>query len=208
MKKLDKFYKTKYFLAYIFIVLILSTLLTYVIDPNLKEVMNSVSKQLPKEVTSSEGIDLVFAYVKNNGFAVPLQMFIFSLLPIPYLYMIQPTITAILPGILFGIALRYDTLDALNLIISSIPHFCIELLGMCIFATLLYYLNISFYGRLYSKILKRHQKQRHQKQIKIKDAIADTIKYYFILVLPIIIVAGFVETYVPDLINNLLTKYL
>lgn len=203
MKKQDNFYNTKYFLAYIFIVLILSTLLTYVIDPNIKEVMHSVSKKLPKEVTSSEGIDLVFAYVKNNGFAVPFQMFIFSLLPIPYLYMIQPTITAILPGVLFGIALRYDATKAVILIISSIPHFCIELLGMCIFATVLYYLNNSFYGRLYSKIFKRHQNQ-----IKIKVAIADTIKYYLILVLPIIIIAGFVETYVPDVINNLLTKYL
>lgn len=203
MKKLDKFHKTKYFLAYIFIVLILSTLLTYVIDPNIKEVMHSVSKKLPKEVTSSEGIDLVLAYVKNNGFAVPFHMFLFSLFPIPYLYMIQPSITAILPGVLFGIALRYNATKAIILITSSIPHFCIELLGMCIFATLLYYLNKSLYGRLYSKILKRQQKQ-----IKIKVAIVDTIKYYIILVLPIFIVAGFVETYVPDVINNLLTKYL
>ena len=72
---------------------------------------------------------------------VPLQMFILSLIPIQFLYVINIISTASLPGILFGIVLQANFKKGFGIIISSIPHFLVEVFAFCLFAAILFELN-------------------------------------------------------------------
>lgn len=184
------------FFIYVIIITVLAAVITYLINPDLKGTLGGISSKIPKSMDQSTGLNLVRDYIKNNGFVVPLQMLLFALIPIPFLYGLQPTITAAMPGILYGLILRYDLEKGFIVILSSLPHYFLELLGYCIFMALLYRLNSALYSRLYSKVLK--SKKRYQFNYEL----ANTLKYFFILVLPVIIVAAFTETYVADFIAD------
>lgn len=202
MIKISDFKKTKCFMIYI-LLLIASAAITYIINPNIKEVIDTVSSGIPEHVSRSTGVPLVIAYIKNNGFSVPLQMLLFSLLPIPFLYLVQPSLTAVLPGILFGIVLRYDLKEGIAITISSLPHAFIELLGICLFANLLYNLNNCLYKKLYKRLFKMEQNND-----KLRHCVIDMLKYYCFLVLPVIAIAGIVETYISDLLRGLLISLI
>lgn len=108
MKRFIKFKNTKKFMFMFTFISGFSAGLTYLINPNINEVMASVSSRIPEKISQSEGLQLVIEYVKHNGFIVPFQMLLLDLLPIPLFYLAQPIMTAVLPGILFRIALRYN----------------------------------------------------------------------------------------------------
>lgn len=190
------------FMIYITIVLMVTTVITYWVNPDLKSVLDGVASKVPEGLEESEGVSRVMGYIMNNGFTVPFQMFLFALLPIPFLYCIQITMTAVLPGILFGLILRYDLKEAVVIIISSLPHFYIELLGLSVMAALLYRLNNALYRRWYMKLTKRPI------SFDLKDEVVRLLKYYVLLVLPIIIIAALTETYVAQWLNDLMTRLM
>lgn len=68
---------------------IIATIITYIINPDLKEVMGGLDNRLPDQTKESTGLDKVWSYIVNKGFMVPLQMFILSLIPIQFLYVIN-----------------------------------------------------------------------------------------------------------------------
>ena len=104
--QMNKVFKPIKYLSIIIFVVIISAVITYIINPNFSDTLNSVSNNVSKSVSQKSGLNLVAAYIFNNGFKVPIIMLILSIIPIRFLYWIQPLFTVILPGILFGIVFR------------------------------------------------------------------------------------------------------
>ncbi|WP_410985093.1 stage II sporulation protein M [Bacillus cereus] len=176
---------------------VIATIITFVINPDLKEIMEGVGNRLPDQVKKSTGIEKVWSYIVNNGFIVPLQMFILALIPIQFLYVINIILTVSLPGILFGIGLQADFKKGFGIIISSIPHYLFEIFALCLFAAILFELNK--FIRIKLKIMFKKDKER----VSLSKKILEVIKIYVVLTLPIIIIAAFLETYIADIILDL-----
>ncbi|HDR4496279.1 TPA: stage II sporulation protein M, partial [Bacillus cereus biovar anthracis] len=102
---------------------VIATIITFVINPDLKEIIEGIGNRLPDQVKKSEGIEKVWLYIVNNGFIVPLQMFILALIPIRFLYSIHIILTSSLLGVVFGIVLQSDFQKGFGMIISTLPHF-------------------------------------------------------------------------------------
>lgn len=130
------------------ITMILTIAITYSININMKEVVKSIDNGIPGSVKESSGLDVVFKYIVNNGLVVPLQMFILSLIPIQFLYLFNLIYSSILPGIVIGIAIKIDIYKATSIIVSIIPHTLLEILGFCIFASVLFQLNKSIRSKI------------------------------------------------------------
>jgi uncharacterized membrane protein SpoIIM required for sporulation len=176
---------------------IIATIITYIINPDLKEVMGGVENRLPDQAKESTGIDKVWSYVVNNGFRVPLQMFILALIPIQFLYVINIILTVSLPGVAFGLALQVNFRKGFDIIISSIPHFIFEVFALCLLAAVLFELNQVVRVKI------RNLFKKDKEGISFIKKFLETIRTYAIFVLPIIIAAAFLETYIADIIFNL-----
>ncbi|MBB4824616.1 putative membrane protein SpoIIM required for sporulation [Sporosarcina luteola] len=139
----------------------------------------------------------VWLYVVNNGFVVPLQMFALTLIPIQFLYVVNIISTASMPGILFGIVLQLDSRKGMEIIASTVPHFVIEIFGFCLLAAVLFELNRGVRSKI------KNWFKKDQKELSLVDKVFKTLRIYVAVVLPMIVVAAFVETYVADIIFNL-----
>lgn len=176
---------------------ILATIVTYIINPDLKGVMESLGDKSSNQLRESTGIKKVWAYIVNNGFVVPLQMLILALIPIQFLYVVNIISTVSLPGILFGIALQADYKKGFEIIVSTIPHYIFEIFAFCLLAAVLFELNQVVRVKI------RNIFKKDKEGISFIKKFLETIRTYAIFVLPIIIVAAFVETYIADIIFNL-----
>ena len=176
---------------------IIATIITYVINPDLKEVMEGIEDRSSNQTKESTGIGKVWSYIANNGFAVPFQMFILSLIPIQFLYVINIIITVSLLGVLFGVVLQGNFEKGFGIIISSIPHYIFEIFAYCLLAAILFELNQVIRVKI------RNIFKKDKVGISLIKKFLETIKIYAIFVLPIIIAAAFLETYIADIILNL-----
>ena len=77
------------FLIFAVAITIGATVITYIINPNLEEITEGAGKNLSDQVKESEGLKKVWSFIVNNGFMVPLQMFILALIPIQFLYLLN-----------------------------------------------------------------------------------------------------------------------
>lgn len=193
---MNKVFKPVKYLSIMMIVIIISAVITYIINPNFSDTLNSVSSNVSKSVSQKSGLNLVVAYIFNNGFKVPIGMLIFSIIPIRFLYWIQPLFTAILPGILFGIAFRYSVAKAFILLISSLPHMLLELLAYCVWMVALDQLN---------KWIRYKISKKKQTNTKFLDEFKVLLTSYVKYVIPLIVIAAFTETYVADWISHILS---
>lgn len=179
---------------------IIATIITYLINPDIQKVIDGVDSNLSDndQINESTGIHKIWLYIVNNGFVVPLQMLILAIVPIQFLYMINIISTVSLTGILFGVALQADPLKGLKIIISTIPHYVFEVFAFCLLAALLFELN-----KVVRTKIKNVFKKEKERVSFIKRTLGTVISYA-ILILPLIIVAAFLETYIADIIFNLL----
>ena len=145
----------------------------------------------------STGLSKVLDYIKNNRILVPLQMFILAFIPIPFLYMANIVETTIALGFFVGIALHLDVYQGIGLAIASLPHTFVEIFAYCLLAALLFELNRSI------RTMLRNIFRKNKKETSFIEPSTDTFKIYFVLVLPSIIIAAFLETYVSDAIFQL-----
>ncbi|MEK5068646.1 stage II sporulation protein M [Sporosarcina sp. FSL K6-1508] len=176
---------------------IIATVITYIINPDIKEITEGIGNKLPDQVKESEGIKKVWSFVVNNGFRVPLQMFILALIPIQFLYLLNIISTVALPGILFGIALQVNSIKGLGIIIATIPHYAFEVFAFCLFASVLFELNQVVRVKI------RNVFKADEVGTSLIKKVLETIKIYAILILPLIIMAAFSETYIADIIFGL-----
>ena len=179
---------------------ILATLLTYMINPELKNILDMVENKSPDQLKEATGIKEVWAYVVNNGFAVPFQMFILAFIPIQFLYLLNIISTSVLPGILFGVVLRMDSTKGFEIIISAMAYYVVEIFALCLFAAILFELN-----QVVRMTIKNIFK-RHKNRILFFGKLLNTIKVYVTLFLPLIILAAFLETYISDMILHFIQK--
>lgn len=193
---MNRFFKPIKYLGILTVVIVISAVITYIINPNLSDTLNSVSSNVPKSVSQKSGLQLVVAYIFNNGFKVPIGMLILSIIPIRFLYWIQPLFTVILPGILFGIVFRYSLAKGLVILISSLPHMLFEVFAFCVWMVALDQFN----KWIRYKISKKKSADTNLLK-ELKLLLSPYIKY----VLPLIVIAAFTETYVADWISHILS---
>ncbi|WP_084165493.1 stage II sporulation protein M [Paenibacillus massiliensis] len=179
------------------IVTVLGTAITYFVNPDLKGIMESFGDSSSDQLKESIGIKKVWAYIVNNGFLVPLQMFVLALIPIQFLYLINVISTALIPGILFGVVLQLDFIKGIEIIASTIPHYFVEIFTFCLFAAALFELNRVI------RVKVRSVFKKGKDQVPLVKEILGTIKIYGVLILPMIIVAAFLETYIADILFDL-----
>lgn len=178
---------------------IAASIITYIINPDVKVVMEGINNRSSDQIKESTGLDKVWAYVVNNGFMVPMQMFILAFIPIQFLYFINVISTTILTGVTFGLVLQLDFRKGFELIIASTPHVIFEVFAYCILAAVLFKLNQVVRVKLKSL----YKKNNFQEPLSLIKKFLEVIRTYAVFVLPIIVVAGFLETYIPDIIINL-----
>ncbi|MCK8537272.1 hypothetical protein CKN86_13480 [Carnobacterium divergens] len=193
---MNRFFKPIKYLGILTVVIVISAVITYIINPNLSDTLNSVSSNVPKSVSQKSGLQLVVAYIFNNGFKVPIGMLILSIIPIRFLYWIQPLFTAILPGILFGIAFRYSVAKAFIILISSLPHMLLEIFAFC-----LWMVALDRFNKWIRYKISRKKSANTNLLKELKLLLSPYIKY----VLPLIVIAAFTETYVADWISHILS---
>ncbi|EAE8239725.1 stage II sporulation protein M [Listeria monocytogenes] len=193
---MNRFFKPIKYLGILMVVIVISAVITYIINPNLSDTLNSVSSNVPKSVSQKSGLQLVVAYIFNNGFKVPIGMLILSIIPIRFLYWIQPLFTVILPGILFGIVFRYSLAKGFVILISSLPHMLFEVFAFCVWMVALDQFN----KWIRYKISKKKSADTNLLK-ELKLLLSPYIKY----VLPLIVIAAFTETYIADWISHILS---
>lgn len=193
---MNRFFKPIKYLGILTVVIVISAVITYIINPNLSDTLNSVSSNVPKSVSQKSGLQLVVAYIFNNGFKVPIGMLILSIIPIRFLYWIQPLFTVMLPGILFGIVFRYSLAKGFVILISSLPHMLFEVFAFCVWMVALDQFN----KWIRYKISKKKSADTNLLK-ELKLLLSPYIKY----VLPLIVIAAFTETYVADWISHILS---
>lgn len=193
---MNNVFKPIKYLSIIMLVVIISAVITYIVNPNFSDTLNSVSSNISKSVSQKSGLNLVVAYIFNNGFKVPMGMLFFSIIPIRFLYWIQPLFTPILPGILFGIAFRYSVAKAFIILISSLPHMLLEIFAFC-----LWMVALDRFNKWIRYKISRKKSANTNLLKELKLLLSPYIKY----VLPLMVIAAFTETYVADWISNILS---
>ena len=193
---MNRFFKPIKYLGILMVVIVISAVITYIINPNLSDTLNSVSSNVPKSVSQKSGLQLVVAYIFNNGFKVPIGMLILSIIPIRFLYWIQPLFTVILPGILFGIVFRYSLAKGFVILISSLPHMLFEVFAFCVWMVALDQFN---------KWIRYKISRKKQTSTKLFYEFKLILISYVKYVLPLIVIAAFTETYVADWISRILS---
>ena len=193
---MNNVFKPIKYLSIIMLVVIISAVITYIVNPKFSDTLNSVSSNISKSVSQKSGLNLVVAYIFNNGFKVPMGMLFFSIIPIRFLYWIQPLFTAILPGILFGIAFRYSVAKAFIILISSLPHMLLEIFAFC-----LWMVALDRFNKWIRYKISRKKSANTNLLKELKLLLSPYIKY----VLPLIVIAAFTETYVADWISHILS---
>lgn len=173
---------------------IIATFITYFINPDVKEVLEGIGNRSSNQSNNPSGLYEVWTFIVNNGFVVPLQMFLFALVPIQFLYVLNIMTTAFLPGVLFGIALRIDGGKGFGMILSTIPHYVFEIFAFCILAAILFELNRTVRIKV-KKLFKKSEED-----VSFSHLLVKTVSIYAVFVLPIIILAAFLETYIADII--------
>ncbi|WP_414054586.1 stage II sporulation protein M [Macrococcus equi] len=200
MKNLGLSYIKRAFIIYgiMMLVAILTFIISLIFYPS-EELFKDITSKLPPNSAELKGLDKVWMYVVNNGFIVPLQMFILSLIPIPFLYFLNVISTTIITGIIFGFAIHLLPDFGWILVLSSTPHAMIEILAFCFVASGLWTLNQSIVRKV-SNFFRKEKRYG----LSISEAMHNLIRVYVFIALPLFIIAAFAETYLTDFIEHLL----
>ena len=196
----DKQYvqRTMKWFVFSMIILIISFILSSIFSPSL-DTFKSIGDQIPSSLDKATGLNKVWEYIINNGFRVPLQMLILSLIPIPFLYCVNLISTSTIIGIMFGFVINFDFHKGLIIIVSSIPHAIVEILAMCFVVSSLFKLNQAIIRKI-SNLFRKEKKQN----VSFKQALIQLIKTYILIALPLYIIAAFLETYFTEWIYSIL----
>jgi len=185
------------FFLFLTIITVVTTLITYILGLNvdITKVIDSIGAV--KEISKVTGIQKVGAFIINNGFKVPLQMLILAIIPIQFLYLLNVFIPSFITGIAFGIILQIDSVKGLQIIISSISYSIIEIFAFCLLAAVLFEVNQII------RIKIKNIFKKTKVKVSLISKFLEALKIYAMLVLPMMIIAAFLETYVADILFNL-----
>ncbi|AVQ34694.1 stage II sporulation protein M [Staphylococcus kloosii] len=178
--------------------LLITIFLAYMFHPT-EESIKSLGNKTSKIVSEKQGLAKIWGFIQINGFHVPLQMFLLALIPIPFLYTLNLIATIIIPGIMFGFFINFDTHKGLTSFIAYIPHYTLEVMSYCIIVSGLYMLNKAIIEKL-RNLFKKEKKNNYS----FKDSILNLLKMYLFISLPLVVLAAFAETYIANFLFDLM----
>lgn len=171
---------------------IVITLITYMLSLNFDFIKIFESIGDNEQIIQLNGIQKVEAFILNNGFKVPLQMLILSMIPIQFLYLLNIIIPSALIGVAFGILLQVDLVKGMQVIVSSMPYYFVEVFAFCLFAAILFELN------QFIRIKIKNIFRKNKVKISFTKKGLEAVKLYALFILPMMIFAAFLETYLAD----------
>lgn len=181
------------FFLFFITIAVLMGVLVIVVNPDFKSLINDVPTANVGEKRPT-GMKLVLEYIVNNGLKVPIGMTILALVPVGFLYMLQPTITTgLLGGLIMGVAVNIHSQTAISLAISALPHTVSEMYAYAVWASSLFTLNTWI----------RDKMLRIVRQETITEILIGLLTNYILIVVPLIIIGALLETYVADWILKL-----
>ena len=181
------------------IIFLIAFVLSIIFSPPL-ETFKNTANGISSKLSEAHGMNKVWLYILNNAIKVPFQMFVFSLIPIPFLYFLNIISTNIITGIDFAFAIHLNINKGIIIVMSSIPHSVVETIAMCFVLSGLYKLNQSILRKVGNMFRKTKKKE-----ISFKRALIDLFKVYLFIALPLYILAAFLETYFTSFIYNIFT---
>lgn len=191
------------------IVLIITILLTFfiakAINLNPEALFDDLnlgiaSDELHKENPTAFGI---FIGLFNNNIMVPLQILLLALIPIPFVYAISLIFNGIAIGSVFFIYQKiqqtYGEGESLAQIIVKdfLPHAVIELFAFVIATALAYRINQWLIRQIANLFRKDNKRDTYY---SFQSLLGYTIKTFIIIILPLIIIAAWIEAYITPLI--------
>lgn len=176
---------------------IVIALITYMFSLNISnidfiKIFESIGDN--EQLIQLNGIQKVEAYILNNGFKVPLQMLILSTIPIQFLYLLNIIIPSAIIGIAFGIILEVDAVKGMQVLVSSMPYYIVEVFAFCLFAAILYELN------QFIRIKIKNIFKKNKEKISFTNRGLEAVKLYALFILPMLIFAAFLETYLAEIL--------
>lgn len=141
-----------------------------------------------------QGFSKFLQYVENNGIKVPFQMFVLSLIPIPFAYCLPVCLTAILCGFVFYVPMMpfmAGKISFLQIVAGMLPHSVLEFMGYIILLSALYPIN----RWILQKIVFRRNEPSFFKQIK-NSVLAFCIAFIFICL------AAFIEAFLTPILYS------
>lgn len=180
------------------ILLLITIIIAYIFNPG-EELLKQLGNKSPERVSETQGLTKVWGFIQTNGFHVPIQMLILALIPIPFLYTLNLIVSIIIPGIMFGFFINFDPYKGFTGFISYIPHYMFEIFSFCVMISGLYMLNKTIIRKM-SNIFRKNKKRDYS----LRNSLIMLFKLYFLVSLPLIVLAAFTETYVADMLLKLL----
>ena len=133
-----------------FAIFILAFLVSIIVRPSIFGLLNWADD---KGIgVSKTPLDKFFQYIINNGIKVPMQMFILSIIPIPFLYYLPVALTAAVTGFMFYLPFSSDLQGKLvfsDILLDILPHSLIEILAFFILLAIQYQLNEAIRYRVF-----------------------------------------------------------
>ncbi|MFB4213384.1 stage II sporulation protein M [Shouchella sp. JSM 1781072] len=189
------FKRAGYFFLFTLIVIFITFIVAAFVSPDFESLFGSLASG-GSESDHSQW-ERFWLYVVNNGVYVPMQMFLFALIPIPFLYVFNLVSTSISVGLVLYLpmALRSEELVFSDILMGIVPHIFVEFLGFCLVASLLYQLNRSI-TRWLTNLFRKEKKE----QVSIWKNMKMFFLGYLVLVLPVLVFAAVIEAFITPLL--------
>src|SRR5699024_201391 len=129
------------------LIFLINLILAIIFSPSI-ETLKSDTDGTHNSVDRAQGLQKVWEYILNNGFKVPFQMLILTIIPIPFLYYLNIIKTTVPLGIAFGFVLHLDLYKGIMMIIASTPHSIVEILGFWLIASSLFKFKQFFISKI------------------------------------------------------------
>lgn len=175
-----------------FVILIITQIVTYIVCINNSEIITSFIKELIDSLGDNlgkKGVDLLLFFWINNTRASLIALLLGI---IPFLFL--PVFSLIFNGISIGIVLGYSSVKGL----SAIQMFLLGILPHGIFEITAFILSVSLGIFLCWSIIKDKGEKG-----KLKNIVINIFKIFVMIVIPLILIAGVVETYITPVLMNL-----
>lgn len=184
------------FLLLMTVILVIVATVAFLINYHLKKsALQFLYKTFSSFFNPSNTLKEIGQFIINGGIIIPLQMFILSLIPIPFLYILNLIYTAYIPGVILGIAIRQFSEIPIRPILIYLPFIIIEFFAFSFLAATLYNLNKNIRKKIH------HFFSKDKKQIFILNSFKDTLKAYSFVTLPLIIISAILFRYLSSFLN-------
>ncbi|WP_122646391.1 stage II sporulation protein M [Enterococcus mediterraneensis] len=186
--------RAKKYALFSLVLITLSCVVTFIIHPDLNKLVDGLGSTIQRGNKEQE--NEFISYLKNNGFKVPRGMFLMGLIPVPWIYLLNLIFSSIVLGIALSMPLIDSHLSFVKILLTVFTYAPFEIFAYCIFAALIKPMNNAIIKNLLNLVKKG---ERVPFFIKLKRVFIG----YLVLVLPLIIISGFIEAYVADFLYKL-----